>query len=347
MSSSIAATRARTTASLQCLAGDPHFQAVGGPKDVSREIVRLLHLPHEQFSRVIVLPQGEFRDLLLAPAERRERLLEHLFGTARYALIEDQLRAMDASARAEFDKTDGVLRALLDGVGAADLDDLDAKTSDSQRRLAETERAIADTRATLESVVAANAVAAEVERRNAQRRVHRASLDELAAQSESAALSAARLARDETASRCLERLTRLRSLEVSLAERREQHERAASEHQRLSIALADPALTPAHFEAAEAAIRASTARSSALRAMQDEAGRLEGLEREAADRAAEADRMQSALVAREQALTDATLSLAGLDAAIAAHEAALADEAALRARSRPGSRPPRPRSAQA
>jgi len=325
-------TRARTTASLQCLEGDPHFQAVGGPKDVSREIVRLLHLPHEQFSRVIVLPQGEFRDLLLAPAERRERLLEHLFGTARYALIEDQLRAMDASARAEFDKSDGVLRALLDGVGAADLDDLDAKTADSQQRLAETERAIADTRAMLESVVAANTVGAEVERRNAQRRAHRAALDELAAQSESAALSAARLARDETASRCLERLTRLRSLEVSLAERREQHERAASEHQRLSIALADPALAPAHFEASEAAIRASTARAAALRAMQDEAGRLEGLEREAADRAAEADRMQSALAAREQALADATLALAGLDAAIAAHEAALADEAALRAR---------------
>lgn len=325
-------TRARTTASLQCLSGDPHFQPVGGPKDVSREIIRLLHLPHEQFSRVIVLPQGEFRDLLLAPAERRERLLEHLFGTARYALIEDQLRAMDSSARAEFDKTDGVLRALLDGVGASDLDDLDAKTADSQQRLAETERAIAETRATLESVVAANALAAEVERRNAQRRAHRAALDELSARSEAAALSAARLARDETASRCLERLTRLRFLEASLAERREQHERTVSEQQRLSIALADPELSPSSLEASEAAIRASSARATALREMQDEAERLGTLEREAAERAAEADRMQSALAAREQALADATRSLAALDAAIAGHEAALADEAALRAR---------------
>ena len=325
-------TRARTSASLQCLSGDPHFQAVGGTKDVTREIVRLLHLPHEQFSRVIVLPQGEFRDLLLAPAERRERLLEHLFGTARYALIEDQLRSMDASARAEFDKADGVLRALLDGVGATDLDDLDAKTAESQRRLAETEGSIAETRATLESVVAANAVAAEVERRNAQRRVHRAALDALAAQSESAALDAERLRLDETASRCLERLTRLRSLEADLRARREQFERASAEHERLSIALADPALSAAHLEEAEATIRASSARASALRAMQDEAERLDGLEREAADRSAEADRMQSALLARERALADATSALGGLDATIAGHEAALAEEPALRAR---------------
>ncbi|MDP3218032.1 MAG: AAA family ATPase, partial [Deltaproteobacteria bacterium] len=169
-------TRARTTASLQCLAGDPGFEAVGGTRDVSREVGRLLHLPHEQFSRVIVLPQGEFRDLLLAPAERRERLLEHLFGTARYALIEEELRAMDATARAAFDQADGVLRALLEGVGASDLDDLDAKAADGGRRVAESEVAIAGLRAALETALAARGVAAEIERRNAQRRIHRDAL---------------------------------------------------------------------------------------------------------------------------------------------------------------------------
>ena len=44
-------TRARTTASLQCLAGDPHFQAVGGTKDVTREIVRLLRPSRTSSSR--------------------------------------------------------------------------------------------------------------------------------------------------------------------------------------------------------------------------------------------------------------------------------------------------------
>ncbi len=325
-------TRGRSTASLQCLAGDPNFQAVGGIKDVSREVVRLLHLPHEQFSRVIVLPQGEFRDLLLAPAERRERLLEHLFGTSRYALIEEALRTMDVSARGDVEKADSVLRTLLESVGAMDLADLDAKSTESRLRYAETEDALAATLTAMETVIAANAVAAEVTRRNAQRSVHRAALYELAGQADFAAISAARLERDEVAARCLERLTRLREQESGLRKRREQHDLALAEHQRLSIALADPVLTPAHFEATEATLRSSMARAVALRGMLDEAERLAVLEHETAERAAEADRMTVALAAREQALTDATRTVAALDATIVAHETALAEEPVLRSR---------------
>jgi exonuclease SbcC len=325
-------TRARTTASLQCLAGDPRFEAVGGTRDVSREVGRLLHLPHEQFSRVIVLPQGEFRDLLLAPAERRERLLEHLFGTARYALIEEQLRAMDSSARAAFDQADGVLRALLDGVGAADLDDLDAKAAEAGRRVAESERAIAGLRGALEIALAARGVAAEVERRNAQRRAHRDALAALSAGAGDADRDRDRLARDESAARCMDALTRLRERDADLGARRAQHERARTEHQRLSEALGDPALSPSSLEAAESAIRAALGRAAALRAAQDEAERLAAVEREAAERALEADRMHAGLQAREHALAEAVRSLAGLDGAIAAHEAAIAEEPALRSR---------------
>jgi exonuclease SbcC len=326
------ATRARSSASLVCLAGDPRFEPVGGVKDVGREVARLLHLPHEQFSRVIVLPQGEFRDLLLAPAERRERLLEHLFGTERYALIEERLRAMDAAARSDFERADGVMRALFEGVGAADLDDLEAKTAAARERVAAAGASIAAGRSELLAAAASGAAAAAAERRNLQRAAHREALAALATTADDAAHAAERLARDEAAAACLDRLSALRALEAALADRLDRHRRGVADHARLAATLADPALDAAAMESAEAEIRAAMARVAQLRATAEEAGRTAALEADAAALLGEADRAASALAARETTLADAARALAEVDAAVAAHEAALADEAALRSR---------------
>ena len=55
------------------------------------EIKDLMGMSAEQFYQVVLLPQGQFAQFLHAPADKRAELLEKLFGTDRFAKVEDWL----------------------------------------------------------------------------------------------------------------------------------------------------------------------------------------------------------------------------------------------------------------
>jgi len=55
------------------------------------EIRDLMGMSAEQFYQVVLLPQGQFAQFLHAPADKRAELLERLFGTGRFAKVEDWL----------------------------------------------------------------------------------------------------------------------------------------------------------------------------------------------------------------------------------------------------------------
>ncbi|WP_369044781.1 AAA family ATPase [Sinomonas sp. P10A9] len=59
----------------------------------------VLGMAREQFTRVVLLPQGEFASFLRAKASERVDLLEKLFGTQRFAEVEAQLGVLAQSAR--------------------------------------------------------------------------------------------------------------------------------------------------------------------------------------------------------------------------------------------------------
>ncbi len=59
---------------------------------VSERVEDLLGMGPEQFQRVVLLPQGDFKKLLVADAKEREDLLQRLFGTERYEAVEHLLR---------------------------------------------------------------------------------------------------------------------------------------------------------------------------------------------------------------------------------------------------------------
>ncbi|AMM33161.1 hypothetical protein SA2016_2493 [Sinomonas atrocyanea] len=61
----------------------------------------VLGMAREQFTRVVLLPQGEFASFLRAKASERTELLEKLFGTRRFADVEAQLASLAQAARAE------------------------------------------------------------------------------------------------------------------------------------------------------------------------------------------------------------------------------------------------------
>ena len=57
--------------------------------DATNEVKRLIGLDVEQFRQVMVLPQGKFRELLMADSKEREQIFGQLFRTGIYKRIEE------------------------------------------------------------------------------------------------------------------------------------------------------------------------------------------------------------------------------------------------------------------
>jgi exonuclease SbcC len=174
-------TRQPPEASLACVAGDPRFETVASPRKVDAEVERLLGLPYEQFTRIIVLPQGEFRDLLLARADDRERLLERLFGTELYKTIEAELREVEKGLERSLGEARTRLDAALRSVGAASRDDLAALRADVEARRAESEARVGAAEAAQREADAAVADARARAGRNRERAALREAEDALEA----------------------------------------------------------------------------------------------------------------------------------------------------------------------
>lgn len=84
--------------------------------EINEKIVELIGLNSQQFRQVMVLPQGRFRELLLADSKNREAIFSQLFQTQIYKQIEDDIRAQakDVEHRiAEFNtKKTGILEMV-------------------------------------------------------------------------------------------------------------------------------------------------------------------------------------------------------------------------------------------
>jgi exonuclease SbcC len=80
--------------------------------EVRERIESLLGFSSDQFRQVVVLPQGEFRRLLLAKSDEKERILEKLFNTGRYKFVEEALKKRRSLLGEELKK----LKAEVEGI---------------------------------------------------------------------------------------------------------------------------------------------------------------------------------------------------------------------------------------
>lgn len=60
--------------------------------EVDQTIKELLHLDAKQFSQIVLLPQGEFRNFLIANSNEKEAVLRNLFGTQLYQNMNEWLK---------------------------------------------------------------------------------------------------------------------------------------------------------------------------------------------------------------------------------------------------------------
>ncbi|MFN2378344.1 MAG: AAA family ATPase [Candidatus Binatia bacterium] len=92
--------------------------------EVGAEVERLLGFRVDQFRQVVLLPQGEFRRLLVSSSRDREEILEALFGAELYRRIEAELRRAGNDLQREVDDQRTRIEALLGGSEAPSVEAL-------------------------------------------------------------------------------------------------------------------------------------------------------------------------------------------------------------------------------
>ncbi|MGR0159631.1 AAA family ATPase [Paenarthrobacter nitroguajacolicus] len=86
--------------------------------EVGAELADVLGMDREQFTRVVMLPQGDFAAFLRSKASDRLELLQKLFGTQRFEAVERQLVQQAAEATRAVQENASELKLLLDRVAA-------------------------------------------------------------------------------------------------------------------------------------------------------------------------------------------------------------------------------------
>ncbi|ABV36200.1 exonuclease SbcC, putative [Shewanella sediminis HAW-EB3] len=96
--------------------GTEHLLVASKVSEATAEIEQLTGLDADQFRQVMVLPQGKFRELLMADSKDREKIFSQLFQTQIYRKIEDKLKLQASKIRNDVrdhrNKCDGMLHSV-------------------------------------------------------------------------------------------------------------------------------------------------------------------------------------------------------------------------------------------
>ena len=293
---------------------------------VSEKVQELLGMGPEQFQRVVLLPQGDFKKLLVADAREREELLQRLFGTERYEEVERLLsdRKNDLVRRAK------ELRQRQDEVLVGE----SASALAERRGAVEVRLAVARTEADHREAgrVAAEAAFAQATALSARF----AELDQARADADAAADAATalvadreRLARAERAERVRDAIAHASRAEAERAARVTDEQRASREHDAAVASSAETAAAGARAEEGAERIPALSGRAQALERALPELERLADSEADAERREVETERTRAAALAAQKAHDAALQRLATLERQVEALRPAAAGEAGL------------------
>ena len=102
---------------------------------VTAEVQRILGFKSDQFRQVVLLPQGDFRRLLLAESSERQAIMQMLFKTEYYSVVEQRLKDEAKRWTQQFAETDIKIQELLTLAEAASLEELQQRTANDQASL--------------------------------------------------------------------------------------------------------------------------------------------------------------------------------------------------------------------
>jgi len=98
-----------------------------GWSDVTKKVESLLGFKSEQFRQVVLLPQGDFRKLLTATSGERQEILQTLFKTELYQIIEEKLKAKAQELKKQHEQFARERDILLQEAAAPTLNELEER----------------------------------------------------------------------------------------------------------------------------------------------------------------------------------------------------------------------------
>ena len=87
--------------------------------EVNRAIREIIKLNREQFLQVSMISQGKFRELLQAKTTERQEIFRELFGTGRYKVLQDRLKARSTEADGNARRKNECIRHDIAGISCA------------------------------------------------------------------------------------------------------------------------------------------------------------------------------------------------------------------------------------
>ena len=130
-------TQQKPTAELYQLADDGSEELLVPSKisEANSKIIELTGLSAEQFRQVMVLPQGKFRELLLADSQDRENIFRQLFQTQIYSGLERRLKQRANAISREVSQLKHRLQGILETVEMEDSEALKIELTRLKRKI--------------------------------------------------------------------------------------------------------------------------------------------------------------------------------------------------------------------
>ncbi|MCW8965952.1 MAG: AAA family ATPase, partial [Candidatus Pacearchaeota archaeon] len=117
-----------------------------GYSEVTSKVEEILGFRSDQFRQVVVLPQGQFRDFLLAGSQKREEILEILFKTGTYRFIQESLKEEGKKIHTKWETVLSRKNVLLGDSTAKSLEELEELFNTIKIRITTLEKEILEAR---------------------------------------------------------------------------------------------------------------------------------------------------------------------------------------------------------
>ena len=141
------------TAELLC----PDGHSVTKLKDVNQAIRDIIGLNREQFSQIAMISQGDFRKLLQAGTEERQKIFRDIFRTGFYVLLQSRLKDRAAEVGRETSDAARSIRQYVQGIACSE----DSVHAPDVTKAKEGQMPMAEFREVLDAIVEEDAQAAE------------------------------------------------------------------------------------------------------------------------------------------------------------------------------------------
>ncbi|UOQ93515.1 SMC family ATPase [Halobacillus shinanisalinarum] len=99
-------------------------------KEVNDNIEQLLSLDYEQFRKMIMIPQGEFRKLISENSKEREEILQRIFRTHFFAQLTDYFKDSSKSLEKEIEQFQWEIDQVVNRIDWGEEDAVDSKSED-------------------------------------------------------------------------------------------------------------------------------------------------------------------------------------------------------------------------